>query len=207
MQGIETFLYWIGLGGVAVTAAAGVLDAGRKSLDLVGIVFIALAAGLGGGTLRDVLLDRTVFWIADQSYLIAALAASLVTFTLARQVRLPPRLFLLPDALGLALFTVSGTQAALASGAPWLVASLMGVFTGVVGGIIRDVLCNDLPLVFIAGELYASASWAGALLLIGLHALGAGHGWAGLAGGTLVLALRLGAMRHGWQLPLFTPRR
>lgn len=207
MQGIETFLYWVGLGGVAVSTAAGALEAGRKPLDLAGIVFIALAAGLGGGTLRDVLLDRMVFWIADQTYLMAALAASLATFAVARRVPLPARLFLLPDALGLALFTVSGTQAALASGAPWLVASLMGVVTGVVGGIIRDVLCNDLPLVFTAGELYASASWAGALLLVALSGLGVGHGWAGLAGGTLVLALRLGAMRHGWQLPVFTARR
>jgi uncharacterized membrane protein YeiH len=207
MHGIESLLYWIGLGGVATTAAAGVLDAGRKPLDLFGIVFIALAAALGGGSLRDVLLDRTVFWIADQSNLIAALAASLATFALARHVRLPPRLFLLPDAIGLALFTVSGTQAALAAGAPWLVASLMGVVTGVVGGIVRDVLCNDVPLVFIAGELYATASWAGALLLIGLRQLDVAPGWAALAGGTLVLLLRLGAMRYGWQLPLFTARR
>lgn len=207
MHGIESLLYWIGLGGVAVTAAAGVLDAGRKSLDLVGIVFIALAAALGGGSLRDVLLDRTVFWIADQSYLVAALAASLATFAVASRVPLPARLFLLPDALGLALFTVSGTQAALAMGAPWLVASLMGVVTGVVGGIIRDVLCNDVPLVFMAGELYASASWAGALLLIGLRQLDLSHGWAALAGASLVLALRLGSMRYRWQLPVFTPRR
>jgi uncharacterized membrane protein YeiH len=207
MHGIESLLYWIGLGGVAVTAAAGVLDAGRKSLDLVGIVFIALAAALGGGSLRDVLLDRTVFWIADQSYLVAALAASLTTFAVASRLPLPARLFLLPDALGLALFTVSGTQAALAMGAPWLVASLMGVVTGVVGGIIRDVLCNDVPLVFMAGELYASASWAGALLLIGLRQLDLSHGWAALAGASLVLALRLGSMRYRWQLPVFTPRR
>lgn len=206
MHGIEPLLYWIGLGGVAVTAAAAVLDAGRKSLDLFGIVFIALAAALGGGSLRDVLLDRTVFWIADQSYLVAALAASLLTFTLASRVALPARLFLLPDALGLALFTVSGTQAALAMGAPWLVASLMGVVTGVVGGIVRDVLCNDVPLVFMAGELYASASWAGALLLIGLRQFDLGHGWAALAGAGMVLALRLGAMRYRWRLPVFTPR-
>ena len=207
MHGIESLLYWVGLGGVAAMAAAGVLDGGRKSLDLFGIVFIALAASLGGGSLRDVLLDRTVFWIADQSYLVAALAASLATFALVRYVRLPPRLFLLPDAFGLALFTVSGTQAALAVGAPWLVASLMGVVTGVAGGITRDVLCNDVPLVFVAGELYASASWAGALLLIALRALEVAPGWAALAGGSLVLLLRLGAMRYGWQLPVFVARR
>lgn len=205
MHGIESLLYWVGLGGVAATAAAAVLDAGRKSVDLFGVTFVAVAAALGGGSLRDVLLDRTVFWIADQSYLIAALAASLATFALVRYVRLPPRLFLLPDAFGLALFTVSGTQAALAMGAPWLVASLMGVLTGVAGGIVRDVLCNDVPLVF-AGELYATASWAGALLLLALRHLEVSPGWAALAGGALVLLLRLGALRYRWGLPVFTAR-
>jgi uncharacterized membrane protein YeiH len=117
MHGIESLLYGIGIAGVAVNAAAGVLDAGRKPFDLFGMVVVALAASLGGGTLRDVLLDRTVFWIADQSNLIAAISAGLATFVVVRVVRLPPRLFLLPDALGLALFTVSGTQAAIAMGA------------------------------------------------------------------------------------------
>lgn len=205
MEGIESLVYGIGIAGVAAQAAAGVLDAGRKPFDLFGIVVVALAAALGGGTLRDVLLDRAVFWIADQRYLIGAMAAGLATFALVRLVRLPARLFLLPDALGLALFTVSGTQAALALGAPWLVASLMGVITGVFGGIVRDVLCNELPLVF-TGELYATASWAGALLLLGLMAHGISPGAAALAGGSLTLALRLCAIRFGWRLPMFKAR-
>ena len=205
MQGIEPLLYGIGIAGVAAQAAAGVLDAGRKPFDLFGMVVVALAASLGGGSLRDLLLDRTVFWIADQRYLIAAVAAGLATFALVRFVRLPPRLFLLPDAIGLALFTVSGTQAALAMGAPWLVASLMGVITGVFGGIVRDVLCNEVPLVF-SGELYATASWAGALTLIALGAEGVTPGWAALAAGSMVLAIRLGAIRFGWRLPVFVAR-
>lgn len=110
MHGLETLLYGIGLAGVAVNAASGVLEAGRKPLDLFGMVVIALAAALGGGSLRDLLLDRKVFWIADQSFLIAALVAGVLTFAAARRWRLPPNLFMLPDALGLALFTVSGTQ-------------------------------------------------------------------------------------------------
>ncbi|WP_341646780.1 trimeric intracellular cation channel family protein [Thauera sp. SDU_THAU2] len=205
MQGIESILYGIGIAGVAAQAAAGVLDAGRKPFDMFGIVVVALAASLGGGSLRDVLLDRTVFWIADQSYLIAAMIAGLATFVLVRRVRLPARLFLLPDAIGLALFTVSGTQAALAMGAPWLVASLMGVITGVFGGIVRDVLCNEVPLVF-SGELYATASWVGALLLLGLAAQGVGPGWAALAGGLTTLLLRLCAIRFRWRLPMFRAR-
>ena len=205
MYGIESILYGVGLAGVAAQAAAGVLDAGRKPFDLFGIVVVALAASLGGGSLRDLLLDRSVFWIADQSYLIGAMAAGLATFALVRYVRLPARLFLLPDAIGLALFTVSGTQAALAMDAPWLVASLMGVITGVFGGIVRDVLCNDVPLVF-NGEFYATASWLGALLLLGLMAYDISPGWAALAGGTLTLALRLAAIRFRWRLPVFRAR-
>ena len=205
MYGIESILYGVGLAGVAAQAAAGVLDAGRKPFDLFGIVVVALAASLGGGSLRDLLLDRSVFWIADQSYLIAAMAAGLATFALVRHVRLPARLFLLPDAIGLALFTVSGTQAALAMDAPWLVASLMGVITGVFGGIVRDVLCNEVPLVF-NGEFYATASWLGALLLLGLMAYDISPGWAALAGGTLTLALRLAAIRFRWRLPVFRAR-
>ncbi len=202
---LELLLYGIALAAVAVNAASGVLEAGRRPFDLFGMVVVALAAALGGGTLRDVLLDRTVFWIADQTYLIAAILAGLATFALVRLVRLPARLFLLPDAIGLALFTVSGTQAALSVGAPWLVASLMGVVTGVFGGILRDMLCNEVPLVF-TGELYATASWAGALLLVGLVAAGIPTGWAAIAGGTLVLLIRFGAILFKWRLPVFTAR-
>jgi hypothetical protein len=88
-----------------------------------------------------------------------------------RGLKLPQRLFLIPDAIGLALFTIAGTQIALQWHAPWLVASLLGVITGVVGGVLRDVLCNEVPL-FVRGELYASAAWAGALALVGLQELG-----------------------------------
>ena len=206
MISVETLLYGIALAGVAVQASSGVLEAGRRPFDLFGMVVVALAAALGGGTLRDVMLDRKVFWITDQSYLITAVLAGLATFALVRIRALPPKLFLLPDAVGLALFTVSGTQAALAMGAPGLVASLMGVITGVFGGILRDVLCNQIPLVFI-GELYATASWAGALLLVALTLWGGvSPGWAALAGGSLVLVIRLGALAFNWRLPVFAVR-
>ncbi|AKU14469.1 hypothetical protein AzCIB_4583 [Azoarcus sp. CIB] len=205
MRPIDTLVYGIGLAGVAAQAAAGILEAGNKRFDLFGMIVVALAAALGGGSLRDLLLDRKVFWIADQSYLVTALLAALAAFALARVVRLPARLFLLPDAIGLALFTVSGTQAALALDAPWLVASLMGVITGAFGGIVRDVLCNEVPLVF-SGELYATASWVGALLLVALSEFDVAHTWAALLAGSVVLAVRLSAMRFGWRLPVFRAR-
>lgn len=205
MQGIESLLYCVGIAGVAAQSSAGVLDAGRKPFDLFGIVVVALAASLGGGSLRDVLLDRPVFWIADQHYLIAAMLAGLATFAVVRVMPLPAKLFLLPDALGLALFTVSGTQIAHGLGASWLVASVMGVITGCFGGIVRDVLCNEVPLVF-SGNLYATASWLGSVTLLGLLALEVSPGWAALAGGSLVLLIRLCAIRFQWRLPLFVAR-
>ena len=202
---LDQLMYGISLGAVAMMAAAGVLEAGRKRFDLFGMVVVALAAALGGGSLRDVLLDRPVFWVADQTYLVAALIAAMLTFFLARIFMLPARLFLIPDAAGLALFTISGTKAALVWGAPWLVASFMGVITGVMGGVLRDVLCNEEPLVF-QGTLYATAAWSGALVFLGLGVWGIDPGMAAVAGGALIFAVRLAAIRWEIALPRFTAR-
>lgn len=204
---MENLLYWVGLSAVAVNALTGVLDAGRKNMDLVGVVMVGSATALGGGTVRDILLDRKVFWISDQTYLIVALATTLLAFWIVRGRRLPPRLFLIPDAVGLALFTVVGTQVALEWQAPWLVASLLGVTTGVVGGVLRDVLCNDLPLVFVRGELYASAAWAGALALVGLQALGVSAVTAAWCGMAIIFAARLLAMAFRITLPTYSERK
>lgn len=203
---MDSLLYWIGLAAVAVSALTGVLDAGRQKMDLVGVVMVGCATALGGGTVRDLLLQRQVFWIADQTTLIVALATTVLTFFAVRGLRLPAHLFLVPDAIGLALFTIVGTQVALDWGASWLVATLLGVITGVVGGILRDVLCNQVPLVFVRGELYASAAWAGALVLVGLQALGVTATtttWIGMA---VVLAARLLAMAFRITLPTYAEK-
>ena len=199
-------LYWVGLAAVAVSALTGVLDAGRKKMDLVGVTMVGCATALGGGTVRDLLLDRPVFWIGDQTYLVVALVTTLAVFFAVRGLRLPPRLFLIPDAVGLALFTIVGTQVALEWQAPWLVASLLGVITGVVGGVLRDVLCNEVPLVFVRGELYASAAWFGALVLVGLQALGLSPVAAAWIGMAAVLAARLLAMAYRITLPTYSER-
>lgn len=204
---MEMLLYWAGLSAVAVNALTGVLDAGRKQMDLIGVVMVGAATALGGGTVRDVLLGRPVFWIADQVYLIVALVATLVVFFAVRNLRLPPRLFLIPDAFGLALFSIVGTQIALEWQAPWLVASLLGMITGVVGGVLRDVLCNEVPLVFVRGELYASAAWAGALALVGLQALGVSPVIAAWVGMAAVLGIRLAAMAFRITLPTYSERQ
>ena len=195
----------LGLLGVAVCAVTGVLEAGRKQIDLFGVLVIALVAALAGGTLRDVLLARPVFWVVDHDYLVAALLAGLATFALARLVRLPARLFLIPDALGLALFTILGTRIALELDAHWLVASLMGVITGVFGGILRDVLCNEVPLVF-SGELYATAAWSGALLLILSRAQAINGDLAVVAATVAVLVIRLAGIHWRIRLPKFSMR-
>jgi len=200
---MDALLYWVGLVAVAVNALTGVLDAGRKQMDLIGAVLVGVATALGGGTIRDLLLDRNVFWVVDQTYLIVALTAGLATFFAVRSRPLPPRLFLIPDAIGLALFTIVGTQVALQWHAPWLVASLMGVTTGVVGGVLRDILCNDVPLVFLKGELYASAAWTGALALIAMQEVGVSAVASAWISMTIVLVLRLLAMRYNLTLPAF----
>lgn len=198
------YLYWIGMAAVAVSALTGVMEAERKEVDLIGATFVAVATALGGGTIRDLLLNRNVFWIADQAYLITAVVCGIIAFFILRQRDIPARWLLVPDAVGLALFTALGTQAALQWHAPWLAASLLGVITGVFGGILRDVLCNEVPLVMRAGELYATAAWLGALLQIGLVEAGVHPLAASMTGMAAILLIRLGAIRYHWKLPAFS---
>lgn len=198
---MDALLYWVGISAVAVNALTGVLDSGRKHMDLIGALLVAVATALGGGTVRDLLLDRNIFWVVDQTYLMAALGAGFLTFVVVRNIDIPPKLFLIPDAIGLALFTVIGTQVALQWHTPWLAASLMGVITGVFGGVLRDILCNDVPSVFLKGELYATAAWLGALALIGLQEIGIAPVTAAWVAMGIVLVLRLLALRFSLTLP------
>ena len=203
---MDTLLYALGLAASVVCGATGVLEAGsRKPIDLFGAITVAIAASLGGGTVRDLLLDRQVFWVTDQAYLTFTVGAAVITFFAARAWKVPHRLFLLPDAVGLALFTVVGTQVALQWHTPWLTASLMGVITGVFGGLLRDVLANEVPVVF-SSELYATAAWVGALLLIGLQALGVPHFYAIWAAMVAVVAVRMAAVHFRLTLPTLHPK-
>jgi uncharacterized membrane protein YeiH len=197
-------IYALGMAAVAVNAASAVLETEDKKMDLVGAVIVGLATSLGGGTLRDLLLNRPVFWLVDAAYLVCGLLAVGLTFVLARRVRVRPGLFVVPDAVGLALFTVVGCQVGLAANVHWLSVSLLAVITGVVGGMLRDILVNEVPLVMRPGTLYATASWLGALTLLGVLRLGLGDAAAAAAGGAVVLGLRLASIR--WQLSLPTYR-
>ena len=202
---MDELVYVVTMSAVAVSAITGVLEAGRKPIDLFGVVLVALTSALGGGSIRDLLLARPVFWVADQTFLVAAIAAGVATFVLVRLARLPANLFLVPDALGLALFTVMGAQAAMVYGAPWFVASFLGVVTGVFGGVLRDILCNEVPLVF-AGELYATASWAGAMVFIGLLRAGVEGSIAVLLAMAAIFLLRIAAIHWHLTLPSFSAK-
>lgn len=206
MSAVSNLIYAAAMAAVAVNAASAVLETEDKRMDLVGAITVGLATSLGGGTLRDLLLDRPVFWLGDINYLVCGLLTVFATFALARRVRIRPGLFVIPDAIGLALFTVVGSQIALAYDIHWLPASLLGVITGVFGGMLRDILVNEVPLVMRPGTLYATASWLGALTLIGGLQLGFGETASALAGGTLVLLLRVAAIRYQLSLPTYKSR-
>lgn len=195
-------LYRITLFDLVVSSASAVLKAGFKQYDLFGVVIIAIATGLGGGSLRDMLLDREVFWIQDQVFFIASLASAVIIFLSARLAVLSPKLFLIPDAAGLATFGIAGTLVSLIAGAPWLVASFMGVMTGTMGGIFRDLLCNETPVVF-QSQLYATVSWAGSLLFIGLLYLDMDASLAASIAGICIFTARLAAIRYDICLPRF----
>ena len=195
-------LYWITLIAVIVSSASGVLKAGFKQFDLFGVIIIAIATGLGGGSLRDMLLGIEAFWIRDQVFFIASLASAVAIFIIARVIAIPPKFFLIPDAAGLATFGVAGTLVSLMVGAPWLVASFMGVMTGTMGGIFRDILCNETPVVF-QSPLYATVSWAGSLLFILLLNLQLSVTLAAATAGMAIFVTRLLAIYLNLSLPRF----
>jgi uncharacterized membrane protein YeiH len=195
--------YLLELLGVAVFAASGVLAAARKNLDVLGVAVIAVVTAIGGGTLRDVLLDRhPIFWIADPTHLLVILVATAATLGYVRTWTPPHNALLIADALGLAFFTIGGVQLTRMAGHPDTIALLMGTITGVAGGMLRDVLTTEIPLILRPGRLYATAAIAGAglyLLLVGRAGVPADA--AALAGMGTTAALRLAAIFWGLELP------
>ncbi|HEX2188342.1 MAG TPA: trimeric intracellular cation channel family protein [Longimicrobiaceae bacterium] len=197
-------VYALQLLGVAVFAASGALSAGRKRMDLMGVLVIATVTAIGGGTIRDVLLDRhPVFWIADPLYVVVSVAGAVATLLFARTRRPPAHSLALADALGLGFFTIGGVQVAQQMGAGGIVAVLMGTITGAAGGVIRDVLSAEIPLIFRKGHLYASTAIAGATLFLLLEAAGVPSPVPTLAGMVAVVGLRVASVLLGWHLPVF----
>jgi uncharacterized membrane protein YeiH len=199
-----TLLHSIELLGVAVFAVSGALSAGRRHFDLLGVVVIALVTASGGGTLRDVLLDRhPVFWIADTTYLYASLAAALLTVVYSRYRHPPERLILIADALGLALFSISGAQIAENAGYGGIVVVIMGTLTGAAGGLLRDMLCAEVPLILRRSRIYATAAIVGVVAYLILQHF-FDRTLAALLGMACVAGLRLGAIIWDWTLPVFS---
>jgi uncharacterized membrane protein YeiH len=191
--------------GVAVFAISGALAAGRKRLDWLGVAVIAVVTAIGGGTLRDLLLDRhPIFWIADPSYLFVTLVATAFTL-LYVHLRIPaPRALFVADALGLAFFTIGGVQIAQQSGLSGLLALLMGSITGVAGGMLRDVLCAEIPLILRKGQLYATSTIVGATLYLLLEQAGMTRDAAALFGMGTIVVVRFAAILWRLELPVLS---
>ena len=205
-----SFLRILEMLGVAVFAISGALAAGRKSLDLVGVVVTATVTAIGGGTLRDVLLDRhPVFWIADTANLWVIFAAAVGTVIYTRRWPPPERSLAVADALGLALFTVTGAQIAQSAGMEGVVVVIMGTLTGVAGGVIRDVLTAQIPMVMRRGPIYATACIAGVAVYLLLETV-LPRDVAAVVGMATIAALRLAAILWDLTVPVFSlgePRR
>ena len=196
-------LYFLDLVGVAVFAVSGVLAARDRGLDLLGVIVIAAITAIGGGTLRDLLLNRyPIFWITNAQYLTVIIASALLTVAYVR-VRPPPgKALLVADAVGLALFALSGAQVAEAAQCPAIIVVLMGTMTGVAGGVLRDVITAQVPLI-LRRDIYATAAIVGVALYLVLQALGLQRSAAFGVGMAMVIALRLLAIHWGFQLPIF----
>jgi len=198
--------------GVVVGAISGVLAAGHKRIDLFGVIVLGLVTALGGGTLRDVVLGpdpslgcSAVFWIRDSNYVVTGLVASVVMFFIARRWAMPQKLLAVADAFVLAAFTILGAEKALAFQAGEVNAVVLGVITGVAGGIVRDVLVGEIPIVFRQETyFYATAAFAGATAFVLLQPWLPGSSVvAWLVGAGITLVLRFVAIQWKLSLPVF----
>ncbi len=189
---------------VIAFALSGLVAAARKRLDAVGVCVVAGLTAFGGGTLRDVLLDRRpFFWVEHAAWLWVMLGLTILAMAFMRARHLSPTLRAAqwPDALGLGLFTANGTQIALDQGLPAIVAVLMGMITAVFGGVLRDIVCNDIPSAFSDHRPYAVCAFLGGWVLVGLWVLGVPQ-WASLlACAGVTIGLRAWAMTSGFTLP------
>jgi uncharacterized membrane protein YeiH len=196
-----TILYILDLIGTAAFAASGAWVAVRRRMDLFGVLVLGLVTAVGGGTLRDLLVgDLPPFSLQNETYLYIAIAAALAVFACRNRFQAVERPLLVLDAIGLGTFVVIGTTKALDFQLGFLGAALMGVMTCTAGGVIRDVLANQVPLI-LRKEVYASACLAGSVLLVAMEGLGTPRPLAALVAATTVIVLRLLAIHYKWSLP------
>lgn len=194
-------IYYLGLIGIAAFSITGVIAAGKKDMDIFSIVLLGVVTALGGGTLRDIMIDvNPVFWIADLSYLWVSLLASLLAFFLIRYVTHVLRLLLFIDAFGLALFTVLATEKTITLGFSAPVAVLMGLITGIAGGMIRDILTGRMPLL-LGREFYATPTLLGAIAFPLLSHFFASPDLNRLCAMAIIFIIRASAIQWGLYYP------
>ncbi len=202
-----TFLALLDYASVLVFALTGALVASRAQLDLVGFAFIACLTAVGGGTVRDLLLGRDpVFWVGQPDYILICLAAAVLVFFTAHLMESRYRWLLWLDSFALSIAVAAGTGVALAQNQPGVIVVLMGVATGCLGGLMRDVVVGEIPLVLKQGELYASAALIGSCSALAAVALGSKPLPALMIAASACWVLRAGTLAFGWRLPTYKSR-
>ena len=201
---LSTLLKVIEVLGIVACACSGFIEARRREMDVVGVFMVGFVTAFGGGTLRDLLLDqRPLFWVERQEYvlLIFVLAMVVTPFTRHLGSGRAEKMILVADALGLGLFSVLGTSIAEDAKMPLFVCVMMGVITGIFGGVLRDVLCNEIPMVMRRGQLYATCAFFGSWVSLILDKLDAPEGITLGAGIAVTCVMRLLAVRYDLKLP------
>ena len=190
--------------GTLAFAISGIVVAARKRLDIVGVSMVCGLSAFGGGTLRDILLDRRpFFWVEHHNWLwvILGLCIAAMLFLRSKHIELTAKSIQIPDALGLAMFTISGTQIAIASGSPLFVSVLMGVMTAIFGGVLRDIACNEIPQAFTDHRPYAVIAFIGSWMFIACKHLLMSDWMATMISFITIVTLRMLAIRFNWSIP------
>jgi uncharacterized membrane protein YeiH len=202
-----SFVYTLEMLGTAAFAISGALAASRKNMDIFGFCVLALMPAVGGGTIRDIIIGRMpVFWVSDNRYVAVAIIAALVVFFTSYQPGARRRFLVWMDALGLALFAALGTEICLQQGTGPMVAVMLGVTTAVTGGMIRDVICNEIPLI-LSREIYATAAFAASVCYVVIAQSGFGATIALAAAVLIGFAVRALGIIYNWSLPAFGKER
>lgn len=195
-------IYFFDLAGTLVFAISGVLTAANKKFDIFGAFVIAFVTAVGGGTLRDMMIgSHPVGWMTDLNYLILIGIAVPVSYLFRSFIQRLRRTMFLFDTIGIGLFTILGLQKTLELGLSPVVALLMGTVSAVFGGVVRDTLCNEIPLIF-RREIYATACLAGGLLYLSLRAFEVGYHWSVSVTVLFIIVLRILAVKKSWALPV-----
>lgn len=199
----NTIIDWMNLIGIVVFAVSGALEASRKQMDIVGFMLIAIVTGIGGGTLRDILLGHTpLTWVAHPEIIFICMFTAIVVYFAAPFFESRFKVLLWADAVGLALFSVTGTEAALAAGASGSVALFMGVISATFGGVTRDIICNEVPLI-LRREIYATAAAIGAGIYILLEMTDLSRPLVFCGAFVAALAIRSLAIIYHFSLPAY----